>query len=90
MKLKIHVSPGKKEFKIKGIREFSDALNVDVSAPAQDGKANEELVEKLAEFFQSAVKIVSGNTSRDKFIELDLNKAEFKAKLKKINQDDCL
>lgn len=83
MKFKVHLSPGKKEFKIKEMNEFRDALQVDVSSPAQDGKANEELIEKLSEFFQSEVKLIAGKTSRDKFLEIDIDQKEF---LKKIKQ----
>jgi len=48
---------------------------VAVSAPPEKGKANERLIELLAEHFRvakSRIKIVSGHTSRSKVVEVDL------------------
>ena len=50
-------------------------LEVAVSAPPEKGKANERLIELLAEHFgvaKSRVKIVSGHTSHLKVVEVDL------------------
>ena len=46
---------------------------VSVHAPAQEGKANEAVIELLAEHFsvpKSTVKIIRGQTSRRKLIEI--------------------
>jgi uncharacterized protein len=51
-----------------------DAYKVRLAAPPVDGKANEELVRYLAERFgvaRSAVRIVRGETSRNKLVEID-------------------
>jgi uncharacterized protein (TIGR00251 family) len=50
-------------------------LEVAVAAPPEKGKANERLIELLAEHFgvaKSCIKIVSGHTSRSKVVEVDL------------------
>ncbi|AHB88633.1 protein of unknown function DUF167 [Thermosynechococcus sp. NK55a] len=48
-------------------------LLVAVRAPASDGKANQELIAVLAEYFRvpkSRIQLVKGYTSRHKVIEL--------------------
>ncbi|HIK25639.1 MAG: DUF167 domain-containing protein [Thermosynechococcus sp. Uc] len=48
-------------------------LVVAVRAPASDGKANQELIAVLADYFQvpkSRLQLVKGHTSRHKVIEL--------------------
>ncbi|MFN4067337.1 MAG: DUF167 domain-containing protein [Thermosynechococcus sp.] len=48
-------------------------LVVAVRAPAQEGKANQELIAVLADYFQvpkSRIQLVKGHTSRHKVIEV--------------------
>ena len=48
-------------------------FRVSVRAPAQEGKANEAVIELLAKYFsvtKSAIKIVRGQTSRKKLIQI--------------------
>jgi len=71
--LKVRVRPGARE---ESVRELSgDELEVRVSAPPQKGKANERVRELLAEHFgvsRSRVRILKGESSRRKLIEIDL------------------
>ena len=56
-----------------------DALKVRVNAPPGDGAANESVVEALAEALgvsRRAVRIVSGESSRTKIVEVDGVSAE--------------
>ena len=73
MRLKVRVKPGSKR---EGVKEIApDHLEVKVSAPPERGKANERVVELLAKHYgvrKSAVKIVKGETSREKIVEIDL------------------
>ena len=49
-------------------------LLASVNAPASEGKANRRLIELLAEYFhtaKSSIRIVRGQRSRRKLIELD-------------------
>ncbi len=73
MRLKVRVKPGSKR---EGVREITpDHLEVKVSAPPEKGKANERVVELLAKHYgvrKSAVRILKGETSREKIIEIDL------------------
>lgn len=55
------------------IKEENGKLKVYVTSPAQDGRANEAVVDLLAQHFKtkkSCVKIVKGTKSRNKIIEL--------------------
>ena len=58
--------------------EYGEALKIKVAAPAIDGKANEELVRFIAKKLglpRCGVRIVSGQTSRDKIVEVDAEDA---------------
>ncbi len=58
--------------------EYGEALKIKVAAPAIDGKANEELVRFIAKklgLSRCGVRIVSGQTSRDKIVEVDAEDA---------------
>ena len=51
-----------------------DAIKIRLSSPPVDGAANDELVIFLAEIFavpRRAVRILAGETSRSKLIEID-------------------
>lgn len=58
------------------VGEHGDALKVRVAAPANEGKANAELVRFLAralEVSRSSVELLSGERSRDKVIRVPGN-----------------
>jgi hypothetical protein len=70
MRLNVRVQPNAKQN--KAVQE-PGRLKVYLTAPPVEGKANEALVEFLAEHFQvkrSGIKIVRGGKSRDKVVEL--------------------
>lgn len=58
----------------KDFIEVSDnEITVGVNAPPEKGKANDEIVKKIAKHFgvsKSAVKIISGATSKKKIIDI--------------------
>lgn len=59
---------------------MGDALKVAVAAPPVEGKANEALIRFFAELLEvprSAVGIVSGESSRNKVVQVDGVSAEF-------------
>lgn len=61
-------------------------LTVKVSAPPKDGKANKELVQTLADFFnvtKGDVYIVSGETSRHKRVMIELSEVSIANKMEK-------
>ena len=67
----IRVRPNAKQNKVGG--EIAGRLVVFVQAPAIDGKANEAVAKVLAEHFEVRprdVKIIRGETNRDKSIEI--------------------
>src|SRR5437868_6532251 len=69
---KIKVHPRAKKNAITGI--VADALKLSVTAPPTDGKANQAVIEFLADFFEiprSSVTIASGDTGRLKVIRLN-------------------
>jgi hypothetical protein len=69
-RIKIHVTPDSKKFAIKGFDEWRNAWLVSVKEKAEKGKANKELVTELSRLFGKEVKIVSGEHSREKVVEI--------------------
>jgi len=71
--IKIHVSAGAKTEKVEEMTDGS--FKVRVNAPAEKGKANERVVELLAEHFKTSkarISIISGHTYKEKKVFLDL------------------
>jgi uncharacterized protein len=67
----VHAQPGAKSTRIDGLH--GDALKVRVAAPALEGRANDALVEFLAEVFavpRRDVRLASGRRSREKRFEI--------------------
>ncbi len=81
--LPVRAQPGAKRSAVLG--EQAGALKASVTAPAQDGRANQALLELLRETLQlkrSQIELFSGETSRDKkFLVRGLSKAELEQRL---------
>lgn len=73
MKLKVQVKPQRRQ---NLVEQTEDGLLVQLKAAPEDGKANAALVCVLADHFgvrKSQVRIVSGQTSRIKLVEIETN-----------------
>jgi hypothetical protein len=73
----VRAQPGAKRNGVVGIR--GDRLRVAVQAPPDKGRANEAIIEVLAEFFgvrRSQIELVLGATSRDKKFRLGVTAVE--------------
>jgi uncharacterized protein (TIGR00251 family) len=69
--LTLHVQPGARKTEIAGVH--GDALKIRLAAPPVDGKANAALIEFVANRLdvpKSAVRLVNGQTSRRKILEI--------------------
>ena len=67
----IHAQPGAKRTEIAGVH--GEALKIRVASPPVEGRANEDLLEFLAQTFAVArrdVRLVGGATSRAKRFEI--------------------
>ncbi len=77
-RLRLRVVPNAKKSECVG--RHGDAVKVKISAPALEGRANEALIEFLAEALDVArrdLTLVSGEKSRDKMIAVEgLDEAE--------------
>ena len=73
MFITIHVKPNKRK---EGVEKNSDTeFVVYTKKPATEGKANEDIVKQLADYFdvpQSFVVISKGKTSKKKLIEINI------------------
>ena len=70
--LSVRAQPGASKSEVAGL--YGDALRVRLAAPANDGKANAELVKFLAGALgvpRNAVSLVRGHASRDKVVAVD-------------------
>jgi uncharacterized protein (TIGR00251 family) len=58
------------------VEELADeTIKIDLAAPAREGQANAELIKFLAKELavsRASIKIVSGKTSRDKLIKIEI------------------
>ncbi|MDM9382936.1 DUF167 domain-containing protein [Chlorogloeopsis sp. ULAP01] len=72
MQKKVKVKPNSKIQKIE--EEADGSLTVHLKSPPVDGKANQELIQVLAEKFnvpKNSIRIKSGFNSRQKLIEIN-------------------
>lgn len=70
-RVRLRVSPGSRKTELAG--RYGDGWKVRVSAPPEDGRANEAVLALLAERVglpRRALSIVSGRTSREKVVEM--------------------
>ena len=70
--LRLRVQPRASRTELAGVQ--GDALRVRVSAPPVDGAANEALVRFLAEVLRvrpSAIRLITGETSRSKVVAIE-------------------
>jgi uncharacterized protein (TIGR00251 family) len=81
--LPVRAQPGARRSGIQG--EQNGALKVAVTAPPEDGRANQALLEVLREELglkRSQIQLISGQTSRDKrFLIRGLNGEQLRSKL---------
>lgn len=83
-KIKIYVTPNSKKFAIKGFDSWRNAWLISVRGKAEKGKANKELISELCQFFDKEVRIISGEHSREKVVEIaDIDEKEAIQILKK-------
>jgi uncharacterized protein len=71
-RVRLRVSPGSRKTELAG--RHGDGWKVRVSAPPEGGRANDAVLELLAERVglpRRALSIVSGQTSRDKVVEMN-------------------
>ena len=82
-RLKLRIVPNAKRDEVVG--EYGDAVKIKVAAPAVEGKANEALLEFVAEklrVHRRGITLISGEKSRDKLIKIaNLEAAEARARL---------
>jgi uncharacterized protein (TIGR00251 family) len=82
--LPVHAQPGARRNAVVG--EHAGALKVAVTAPPQDGCANQAIAEVLQEAFQvkrAQVELLRGPTSREKsFLIRGLTKLELEGRVK--------
>ncbi len=74
MRLRVFVHPNSK---VEKVERRDGYVEVWIREPARKGKANKRLVEIVAEHFgvrRSKVRIVEGFTSREKVLEVELEK----------------
>lgn len=71
MKIKVKVIPNAKKQRIE---QTNEGFKIYLTVPAQEGRANKNLVEVLAEYFDVKkynITIVQGETQREKVIQID-------------------
>jgi uncharacterized protein (TIGR00251 family) len=72
LRIAVHVQPSARVSEVLG--EVGDALKIRLNAPPVDGKANEALIAFISEKLgvrQRDVRILRGQTSRQKLLDID-------------------
>jgi uncharacterized protein (TIGR00251 family) len=72
MLIKFHVQPGARKNEIVG--KYGDAIKVKLITPPVEGRANEALIDFLAEklgIAKSKITIIRGQTSRQKLLSIE-------------------
>lgn len=72
VKFKVHAKPRASRDKLGG--EHNGALQVAVTAPPADGKANAAIIKLLSKALRvskSSIEIISGQSSREKLVAVD-------------------
>ncbi len=82
--LPVRAQPGARRVGVQG--EQAGALKIAVTAPPEDGRANQALIEVLRKSLgvkRSQVELIGGQTSRDKrFLIRGLSRTELEARMK--------
>ena len=71
-RLRLRVAPGARRSEVVG--RLGDAWKIRVHAPAERGRANDEVVALLAEHLgvgRAQIRVIAGRSNRDKVIEVD-------------------
>lgn len=71
-RISVKITPNAKKEAI--IDEGNNCFKIKVTAPAIEGKANEAMLKKLAEYFdipKSRIKIIRGEFAKNKIIEIE-------------------
>lgn len=63
--IKIRVKPHARQF---GIKQIEDQILVEVKNPPVKGKANEDVIKGLSDFFGKPVRILKGHKSKQKIL----------------------
>jgi uncharacterized protein len=82
-RLQLRVSPGARRTELVG--RHGDGWKVRVAAPPEDGRANDAVIDLLAErvgLSRRALSIVSGHSARDKIVHMEsIDRAESERRL---------
>lgn len=68
--IRVILKPNSSKNKIKEFDSERNAYRIDIKAPAQDNKANIELVKFLSRALKKDIKIINGFKSREKLIKV--------------------
>lgn len=71
MKISVHVKAGAREERVEKVSETE--YRVSVKAPPIEGKANDDVIRILADYFRVSklqIRIVVGHTAKNKILEI--------------------
>ena len=74
--IKVKVKPNSKKTELIKIKD--NIYYINLKAPPENNKANIELIKKLSKALKCQVRILSGQTSKHKRLEIAINDEEWK------------
>ncbi len=86
MKINVNAKPNSKHLKAVWT---GSRLNIHLTAPAKDGKANEQLVRSLADLFgvsKKLILILSGHSHKNKLVSIKITRREFNSVVSSIHE----
>ena len=66
----VHVVPNAGQFKVLGFDAWTHAVKLKTKNPAQDNKANKELIQELSRLLDADVAVLSGAKAREKLLKI--------------------
>ncbi len=81
-RMQILVKPSKKTFRL--YKDEEGRLIAELTSPPTKGKANKELLQKLAKKLECRVNLVRGHASTTKVVEVSLSQDELEEKLNRV------
>ncbi len=71
--LEVRVNPGMDRVAVpSGFDEWRGCILAELSRPARNGEANKQLVSEIKKYFDAEARIVNGEKSRSKTVEIDI------------------
>jgi len=85
MLIEAEIFPNKRKFAVEIV---GNRLRIYVESPPEKGKANREIVKKLRKMLSSEIRIIRGEKSKNKVLEIGLRLEEIREKVESASKSN--